>query len=47
MRFFDGGSFDGGLVKGFLMGIFDWLTLLLQLAVCLHQSSFLYQQLYT
>jgi hypothetical protein len=29
------------------MGDFDWLPLPLLLAVCLHQSSFLHQELYT
>jgi hypothetical protein len=35
--------------KGFLMGIFDWLLLLLLLllAVSLHQRSFLHLELYT
>jgi hypothetical protein len=37
--------FDGGCIEGVLMGISDWLLLLL--AVCLHQSSFLHQELYT
>jgi hypothetical protein len=32
-------------MEGFLMGDFDWLTLLL--AVFLHQSSFLHQEPYT
>jgi hypothetical protein len=34
-----------GFLMGFLHGIFDWLMLTL-LAVCLHQSSFLHQELY-
>jgi hypothetical protein len=34
-------------MEGFLMGIFGWLPLMLMLAVCLHQSSFLHGELYT
>jgi hypothetical protein len=42
------GFFNGGLVEGFLMGDFDLLLLpQLMAAVCLHQSSFLHQELYT
>jgi hypothetical protein len=43
-----GGEIDGRFFDGVLMGDFDWLPLPLSLAVvCLHQSSFLHQELYT
>jgi hypothetical protein len=42
------GGLEGRVGWGFfLMEDFDWLQLTLLLAVCLHQSSFLHQELYT